>query len=329
MKLLLTGGAGYVGSVLATRLISAGHAVTVLDDLSTGHAEALPPGAELVRGDIRNAPLYTCDRYFDAILHLAAKSLVPESVSDPSRYWNQNLGGMVALLDAMYAAKIPRIVFSSTAATYGEPESLPITESAPPRPANAYGASKLAADVVLTEHARLHGIAAVSLRYFNVAGAHQDSVGRWRGEWHQPETHLIPSILTSALEGSQAVRIHGTDYPTRDGTCVRDYVHVTDLAEAHLLALEACTRGRHLIYNLGSGVGFSNLDVLAACRRATRQAIAAELAPRREGDPAVLVASADRIRADLGWHAVRDLDAMAADAWAYLLCRSSGQRGQV
>jgi UDP-glucose 4-epimerase len=327
LNLLLTGGAGYVGNVLAARLISAGHAVTVLDNLSTGHPEALPPGADFVRGDVRSTPLGASDRPFDAVLHLAAKSLVTESVADPSRYWNENLGGMVALLDAMRAAQVHRIVFSSTAAAYGEQDSLPVAESAPPRPANAYGASKLAADVVLTEHARLHGIAAVSLRYFNVAGAGQDSAGHWRGEWHQPETHLIPSILASALRGGPPVRIHGTDYPTPDGTCIRDYVHVSDLAEAHLLALAACTPGRHLIYNLGTGVGFSNLDVLAACRRASGRTIAAELAPRRPGDPAVLIASADRIRLELGWHAERDLDAMTADAWAYLLSRSSGQPG--
>lgn len=267
-------------------------------------------------------------RRFDAVVHLAAKSLVAESVADPAGYWRQNLGGMMALLDLMRAAQIPRIVFSSTAAVYGEPETVPIAESAPPRPGNAYGASKLAADVLLAEHARLHGIAAVSLRYFNVAGAYQDAAGRWRGEWHQPETHLIPNILASALRNGPPVRIHGTDYPTPDGTCIRDYVHVVDVAEAHLLAFAACTPGRHLIYNLGNGAGFSNLEVLAACRRVTGEEIAAELAPRRQGDAAVLVASADRIQQDLGWRAERDLDTMACDAWAYLRSRSSGESRQ-
>jgi UDP-glucose 4-epimerase len=323
VNLLLTGGAGYVGSVLAARLISGGHEVTVLDDLSTGHSDAVPARAQLVQGDVRAAGHYFRDHHVDAVLHVAAKSIVAESVADPSAYWHQNLGGMVALLEAIHSARISRIVFSSTAAAYGQPESLPITESAPTRPANAYGASKLAADTVLTEHARMHGIAAVSLRYFNVAGAYRDVVGRWRGEWHEPETHLIPSILASALVGGAPVSIHGTDYPTPDGTCIRDYVHVTDLAEAHLLALETCIPGQHLIYNLGSCVGFSNLEVLAACRRVTGQAIPAQLAPRRPGDPAALVASADRIRADLGWQSTLDLHAMAADSWAYILSRSS------
>ncbi len=324
MNLLVTGGAGYIGSVLAARLISAGHEVTVLDDLSTGHPDAVPGEAQLVRGDVRAAGLYLRDHHIDAVLHLAARSLVADSVADPSAYWQHNLGGMIALLEAMRSAQIRRIVFSSTAAAYGEPESVPITESAPPRPANAYGGSKLAADVVLTEHARMHGIGAVSLRYFNVAGAYRDEAGGWQGERHEPETHLIPSILASALASGPPVSIHGTDYPTPDGTCIRDYVHVTDVADAHLLALDACIPGQHLIYNLGSGGGFSNLEVLAACRRVADQAIPARLAPRRPGDPAVLIASADRIRADLGWQAKRDLDAMAGDAWAFMLSRSSG-----
>jgi UDP-glucose 4-epimerase len=324
VNLVLTGGAGYIGSVLAARLISAGHDVTVLDDLSTGHADAVPAKARLVRGDVRTAGLCVRDHQVDAVVHLAARSLVADSVADPSEYWRQNLGGTAALLEAMRRAHIRRIVFSSTAAAYGEQETVPITESAAPRPANAYGGSKLAADVLLAEHARMHGIGAVSLRYFNVAGACRDASGRWRGERHYPETHLIPSILASALPGGPPVSIHGADYPTPDGTCIRDYVHVADLAEAHLVALDACVPGQHVIYNLGSGGGYSNLEVLAACRRVTSRAIPVRLAPRRPGDPAILIASADRIRADLGWRAERGLDAMAADAWAFMLARSSG-----
>jgi UDP-glucose 4-epimerase len=324
VNLLLTGGAGYVGSVLAARLISAGHDVTVLDDLSTGRLDSVPAEAQLVQGDVRTAGHYFRDHHIDAVLHVAAKSLVADSVADPSAYWRQNLSRTVALLEAMHRAQIRRIVFSSTAAAYGEPGSLPITESAVPRPANAYGGSKLAADIVLTEHARIHGIGAVSLRYFNVAGAYHDVAGRWQGERHEPETHLIPSILASALAGGRLLSIHGTDYPTPDGTCIRDYVHVTDVAEAHLLALDACIPGQHLIYNLGSGAGFSNLEVLAACRRVTHRAIPARLALRRPGDLAVLIASADRIRAELRWQSRLDLDAMAGDAWAFMLSRSSG-----
>jgi UDP-glucose 4-epimerase len=328
MNLLLTGGAGYVGSVLAARLTSAGHSVTVLDDLSTGHLDAVPTEAELVRGDVRCATELTRDRRFDAVLHLAAKSLVGESVADPAGYWQQNLGGMAAVLDAMRAARIPRIVFSSTAAAYGEPGRIPVDESALPRPVNAYGNSKLAADVLLAEYARMHGIAAVSLRYFNVAGADQDAAGRWRGEQHEPETHLIPSLLAAALRPDPRVRIHGADYPTPDRTCIRDYVHVADVADAHLLALAACVPGRHLTYNLGSGAGYSNLEVLDACRRVSGREISAELAPRRQGDPPVLIASADLSRTELGWRATRDLESMVADSWAFMESRASSQRGR-
>jgi UDP-glucose 4-epimerase len=316
MRLLVTGGAGYIGSVVAARLIAGGHQVTVLDDLSTGHADAVPAGARLVRGDVREAGPVLADG-IDAVLHFAARSLVAESVAQPARYWQDNLGGTLALLAAMRAHGTGSLVFSSTAAVYGEPESVPIDEAAPARPTNPYGASKLAVDTALAEHARMHGIGAVSLRYFNVAGAHPGPAGGWLGERHAVETHLIPNILAVARRGTGQVSIFGDDYPTPDGTCVRDYIHVTDLATAHLLALAACAPGEHKVYNLGSGSGFSNLEVLAACREVTGREIGCAMAPRRPGDPAVLVASSRRITAELGWRPERGLLEMAADAWAF------------
>jgi UDP-glucose 4-epimerase len=322
MKLLVTGGAGYIGSVVAAMALREGHQVAVLDDLSTGHADAVPGGAAFTRGEVRDQAQAMLADGVDAVLHFAAKSLVAESVAKPSLYWGHNLGGSLALLEAMRQTGVGRIVFSSTAAVYGEPESTPIEEDAPARPASPYGASKLAVDTALAEHARMHKIGAVSLRYFNVAGAAAGPGGRWLGERHNPETHLIPTILKAALGGGDTVQLFGDDYPTPDGTCVRDYIHVTDLARAHMLALEACVPGEHRIYNLGSGAGFSNLEVLSACREVTGRDIPSRFAPRRPGDPAVLVASSGRIHADLGWRAERGLAAMVADAWHFTLERS-------
>jgi UDP-glucose 4-epimerase len=327
MKLLVTGGAGYIGSVVAAQLVDAGHEVVVLDDLSTGHADAVPAGAAFVRGDLRTGAARILADGVDAVLHFAAKSLVAESVAEPARYWSHNLGGTLALLEAMRAAGTRSIVFSSTAAVYGEPEQMPIAESAPPRPASPYGASKLAVDIALAEYARMHRLGAVSLRYFNVAGAHRDSAGRWAGERHADETHLIPRVLAVARAGHGQVRIFGDDYPTPDGTCIRDYIHVSDLARAHLLALPACVPGQHRIYNLGSGTGFSNRAVLDACREVTGREIPAATAPRRAGDPAVLIASSDRIRADLGWAPDLGLPAMVADAWSFAQVRATAPEG--
>ncbi|HSS89060.1 MAG TPA: UDP-glucose 4-epimerase GalE [Streptosporangiaceae bacterium] len=317
MRLLVTGGAGYIGSVVASLLTGAGYEVVVLDDLSTGHADAVPAAAEFVRGTVRDDAQAILAGGADAVLHFAAKSLVAESVASPSLYWQHNLGGTLALLEAMRVTGTPRIVFSSTAAVYGEPERVPIEETAPTRPANPYGASKLAVDTALAEHARMHGIGAVSLRYFNVAGAHPGPDGGWLGERHDPETHLIPNILAIALndDPGACVPIYGDDYPTPDGTCVRDYIHVADLARAHLLALDACTPGQHRIYNLGSGTGFSNLEVLQACREVTGHEIPARVAARRPGDPAALIASSGRIQAERGWRPEAGLHAMVADAW--------------
>lgn len=322
MRLLVTGGAGYIGSVVSARLIADGHEVVVLDDLSTGHADAVPAGASLVRGDVRSQAGRVLADGVDAVLHFAAKSLVAESVERPDLYWSNNLGGTLALLEAMRWAGVSRIVFSSTAAVYGEPEAVPIEETAPARPTSPYGASKVAVDTALAEHARMHGLAAVSLRYFNVAGAQPSSGGGWLGERHAVETHLIPNILAVALRGTGQVSIFGDDYPTADGTCIRDYIHVSDLATAHVLALAACAGGEHKVYNLGSGSGYSNREVLAACQEVTGRHIASRIAPRRQGDPAVLVASSKRIAAELGWRPERGLREMAADAWAFTCARA-------
>jgi UDP-glucose 4-epimerase len=261
------------------------------------------PVAELVAGGS-----------FDGVLHFAALSLVGESVLEPARYFRTNVAGTVNLLDAIRAAGVPRLVFSSTAAVYGEPDEVPIPETAPTRPTNPYGASKLAVDQLIGYEATAHDLSAVSLRYFNVAGAS----GR-QGEVHNPETHLIPLVLRAASGQGPAVSIFGTDYPTPDGTAIRDYIHVEDLADAHVLALEAAEEPGHWVYNLGNGSGFSVREVLEAARAVVGHDIPAVEAPRRSGDPAVLVASSDRIRAELGWKAEKpQLEAMIADAWAFL-----------
>ena len=278
--MLVTGGAGYIGSVVAAQLVAAGHEVTVLDDLSTGFADAVPPGATFVKGTLRDCSAEVLTDGIEAVLHFAAKSLVGESVADPAKYWSNNLGGTVTLLEAMREMRVRTIVFSSTAAVYGEPERTPVTETDPTRPTSPYGASKLAVDTTLTEFSRLYGFGAVSLRYFNVAGAHQAPGGSWLGERHNPETHLIPNVLAGVTEGRQ-VQIFGDDYPTPDGTCVRDYIHVTDLADAHLRALAACRPGQHLIYNLGNGAGFSVRAVIEVCREVTGADIGTDVGPRR------------------------------------------------
>jgi UDP-glucose 4-epimerase len=317
MRLLVTGGAGYIGSVVAAQLIEAGHEVVVLDDLSTGHADAVPSGAAFVRGTIRDEAAGVLASGIDAVLHFAAKSLVGESVQQPGLYWSHNLGGTLALLEAMRGAGVGSIVFSSTASVYGEPERTPVEEGDATRPTSPYGESKLAVDETLREYARLRGLGAVSLRYFNVAGAYRGADGRWLAERHTTETHLIPTVLAIARAGGGAeLKLFGDDYPTPDGTCIRDYIHVADLARAHLLALGACTPGEHRVYNLGNGTGSSNREVLATCREVTGADIPAVVAPRRAGDPAVLVASSARIQRDLGWTAEQDLKSMAADAWA-------------
>jgi UDP-glucose 4-epimerase len=311
-KYLVTGGAGYVGSVVASHLLAAGHQVTVLDDLSTGFAEGVPEGAEFLEGRIQDAGKWL-DRSFDGVLHFAACSQVGESVADPEKYWRNNVGGTIELLRAMREAGVRTLVFSSTAAVYGEPVTTPITEDAATAPTNPYGATKLAVDHMITSEANAHGLAAVSLRYFNVAGASGAC-----GERHDPESHLIPIVLQVAQGSRETIAVYGTDYPTPDGTCVRDYIHVDDLAEAHLLALAAATSGEHLVCNLGNGNGFSVREVVETARRVTGHPIPETEAPRRPGDPAVLVASAERARARLGWRPSRtDLATIIADAWTF------------
>jgi UDP-glucose 4-epimerase len=344
VRLLVTGGAGYIGSVVAALLLREGHQVVVLDDLSTGHPDAVPEGAEFIRGTLREDACGVLETGIDAVLHFAAKSLVGESVAEPALYWDHNLGGTLALIDAMRVTGVHKIVFSSTAAVYGDPERVPIEETSPTRPTSPYGASKIAVDTALAEFARLHGLGGVSLRYFNVAGAYKDPGSGWLGERHAHETHLIPNVLSvaarlraptahgaaaygaaaygaaahsDAAQGDEALQIFGDDYPTPDGTCIRDYIHVTDLARAHRSALDACVPGAHRVYNLGNGAGISVREVIDMCRAVTGADIPARVAPRRPGDPAVLVASSARIRAELGWTAGLDLRAMISDAWAF------------
>jgi UDP-glucose 4-epimerase len=311
-KYLVTGGAGYVGSVVAQHLLEADHEVVVLDNLSTGFREGVPAGAEFIEGDIRGAAEWL-DPTYDAVLHFAAFSQVGESVVKPEKYWDNNVGGTMELLAAMRSAGVRKLVFSSTAATYGEPETTPIVESAPTAPTSPYGASKLAVDHMISGEAAAHGLGAVSLRYFNVAGAY-----RTCGERHDPESHLIPLVLQVAQGRRDAISVFGDDYPTPDGTCVRDYIHVADLAEAHLLALDAAAEGEHLICNLGNGNGFSVREVIETARQVTGHPIPEVAAPRRGGDPAVLVASARTARERLGWNPSRaDLADIVADAWEF------------
>lgn len=315
MKLLVTGGAGYIGSVMTAQLLAAGHEVTVFDNLAKGHLQAVSAGASFVEGNLLNEERLNSvlTAGFDGVLHFAALSLVGESVQQPERYYRNNVCGTLNLLEAMRAARVPRLVFSSTAAVYGEPEEIPILETAVARPTNPYGGSKLAIDQLISFAVAAHGLAAVSLRYFNVAGASGPL-----GEDHHPETHLIPIVLAVAAGQRAEVQIYGTDYPTPDGTAIRDYIHVEDLARAHVLALDSVRSGEHRIYNLGNGMGFSVREVIETARKVTGEPINAVEAPRRAGDPPVLVASSQRIRDELGWVPQKpDLATMIGDAWKW------------
>jgi UDP-glucose 4-epimerase len=322
MKLLVTGGAGYIGSIVAQQLLDAGHEVVVLDNLSRGHRAAVPGGARLVELDLLDAEALrgAVAEGFDGALHFAALSLVGESVAQPELYYRNNVVGSLNLLDALRAGGVTRLVFSSTAAVYGEPETVPIVETAPTRPVNAYGASKLAVDGMIGDECRAHGLGGVSLRYFNVAGA-----SGCLGEDHHPETHLIPNVLRAAQGLQPEVQLFGTDYPTPDGTAVRDYIHIEDLASAHLLALDGARSGEHRVFNLGNGNGFSVREVIDAVREVTGLDIPVSEAPRRAGDPPMLVAASDKIRAELGWEARKPaLTEMVADAWAFAQARPHG-----
>jgi UDP-glucose 4-epimerase len=314
MRVLVTGGAGYIGSTTAAALLEAGHEVVVADDLSTGHRDAVPAGADLIEVDVTDpaaiGPVVAAGR-FDACLHFAALIEAGESMRTPERFFRVNTGGSAVLLDALLRHGVGRFVLSSTAAVYGEPEQVPITEDAALAPTNAYGESKLLVERMLAWHHRIHGLRYAALRYFNAAGAVPG-----RPERHDPETHLIPLVLQVAAGTREHIMVFGSDYPTPDGTCVRDYVHVADLADAHVRALERLDEHGAIVCNLGNGRGFSVREVVEAARRVTGHPIPAVDAERRPGDPATLVASAERAGDLLGWRPSHtDLDGIVADAW--------------
>ena len=318
MRVLVCGGAGYVGSHMVRALSRAGLIPVVLDNLSTGHAEAVGD-APLVRADIRDGAALDAvftSHDFDAVMHFSASSLVGESMRDPLAYWDNNVGGSLSLLGAMQRAGVRRLVFSSTAAIFGEPDRALIDETAPMRPINPYGQTKLAVETALRDLAAAGGFESVALRYFNAAGAAMDG---GIGESHSPETHLVPNVLRAALGRGSELKIFGADYPTPDGTCVRDYVHVDDLAMAHLLALRTMTGGTGArAYNLGNGAGHSVAEVIEAARQVTGLPIPARVVPRRPGDPAVLVASSTLAARDLGWKPAHSmLHDILGSAWRW------------
>ncbi|MEG1918100.1 MAG: UDP-glucose 4-epimerase GalE [Oscillospiraceae bacterium] len=319
MSILVLGGAGYIGSHTVYELIAAGREVVVADNLQTGFRAAVHPDAKFYHADLHDRA--AMDKIFDAekidgVIHFAASSQVGESMVDPLKYYDNNLGGTAALLGAMVAHDVKKIVFSSTAATYGEPERVPILESDPTHPTNCYGETKLAMEHMMDWVSAAHGLRYVALRYFNACGAHP---GGAIGEAHNPETHLIPVILQVPNGQRDAVAVFGDDYPTPDGTCVRDYIHVTDLAQAHILALDYLLEGgKNDVFNLGNGVGFSVQQVIETARRATGHPIPATLSPRRAGDPAQLVASSEKAKRVLGWKPrYDDLETIISTAWAW------------
>ncbi len=315
MRIFLTGGAGYIGSVCSELLLNEGHEVAIFDNLSEGHRRAVDSRANFVRGDLADrlqieAALSSTRP--DAVLHFAAYALVPESMRDPSKYFRNNIANGLNLLDAVVATGVQRIIFSSTCAIFGPPERVPIDETAHPRPVSPYGESKLAFEKILRWYDEIHALKFVSLRYFNAAGATENL-----GEDHRPETHLIPNVLKVAFGKSPNVEIYGTDYETPDGTCIRDYIHIVDLARAHILALGADASG---FYNLGTGGGSSVREVIAACRKITGRKIETIEKPRRPGDPPRLIASSEKIKKVLGWQPqFQSLDAIVESAWKWHL----------
>ncbi|MBO0726060.1 MAG: UDP-glucose 4-epimerase GalE [Blastocatellia bacterium] len=322
MRVLVSGGAGYIGSVVVEQLIKHGHEAVVYDNLSKGHAAAVSPEATFIKAGLldRETLVQALDRNrIEAVIHLAASSLVGEAVENPHPYFINNISAGLSLLDAMLTVGVKKLVFSSTAAVYGAPETMPITEEAPQNPTNPYGESKLAFERTLRWYDQAYRLRYVSLRYFNAAGASERF-----GEDHDPETHLIPNTLRVAAAGAGHVNIFGEDYNTPDGTCVRDYIHVIDLADAHALALNALEKGSE-IYNLGYGSGYSVAEVVEMARQVTRRWISTEAAPRRAGDPPVLIASPDKIMRDLGWNPRHsELDSIIESAWRWRLAHPNG-----
>jgi UDP-glucose 4-epimerase len=318
-NICVTGGAGYIGSHMVRVLLRAGHGVVVIDDLSAGHADSLPPGVPFVRADVRDAAVVVRtlrEHHVDAVFHFASRIQVGESVVNPRLYWRDNLAAGVALVEAVLDAGVKRFVLSSTAAVYGDPVRVPLDEDHPTVPVNPYGATKLVLEQMLTDYARAYGLSYAALRYFNAAGA---DVAAGIGERHDPETHLIPIVLEAALGKRPHVTIFGDDWDTPDGTCVRDYIHVTDLAEAHLAALTHLARGGEgHAFNLGTGQGHSVREVIASVKRVTGRDVPVVIGPRRAGDAPVLVAAVDRARRVLGWEAKRaSLDEIVSDAWKW------------
>jgi UDP-glucose 4-epimerase len=313
MKILVVGGAGYIGSICAEVLLDRGHEVAILDNLSEGHRHALDPRAEFIEGDLADRKMTTATLARlrpDAVMHFAANALVGESMENPSKYFRNNIAAGLNLLDAMVAAEVERLVFSSTCATFGPPERLPIDEETPQNPINPYGESKLAFEKILKWYDTIHGLRFVSLRYFNAAGASEKF-----GEDHRCETHLIPNVLKVALGQKPHVELFGTDYETPDGTCIRDYIHIIDLADAHILALGTPASA---FYNLGTGGGSSVREVIETCRRITGHPIPAAEKPRRPGDPPRLIASSEKIKRQLGWRPkFQTLDAIVESAWKW------------
>ncbi len=313
MKVFITGGAGYIGSVCSELLLNEGHEVAIFDNLIEGHRRAVDSRARFIQGDLADRD--QIERALsstrpDSVMHFAAYALVPESMRDPSKYFRNNVSNGLNLLDAMLTTGVQRIIFSSTCALFGPPDRVPIDETAPARPANPYGESKLAFEKILRWYDQVHGLKFVCLRYFNAAGATEDL-----GEDHRPETHLIPNVLKVALGQRPSLEIYGTDYETPDGTCIRDYIHIVDLARAHILALGADASG---FYNLGTGGGSSVREVIAACRKITGRQIDTIEKPRRPGDPPRLIASSEKIKKELGWQPqFQSLDVIIETAWAW------------
>jgi UDP-glucose 4-epimerase len=330
MNILVTGGAGYVGGTVSALLTERGHQVVIVDNLCHARRELVPPGIPFVEADVadraRIEGLFrdasAAGNPFDGVLHFAALIEAGESMKSPEVYFRNNTASTLALLEAMLAAGPKRFVFSSTAAVYGEPEAVPIPETAPLRPTNAYGESKLLVEYILPWFHRIHGLRSASLRYFNVAGAPEGPDGVVSGEAHEPESHLIPLVLDVALGRRNSIKVFGDDYPSHDGTCVRDYIHVSDLADAHLLALDALETPRaadhRLVYNLGNGAGFTVKEVIDSVRRVTGRPIPVEICPRRPGDPAFLIASSEKAIAELGWRPrYSQIDDIIRTAWLW------------